>query len=229
MPNYEPLRITARLQTPVICDDRLPLDGVLFYFAMRERHGFEISTVPGHAIIGEDGDKRRIVPLAVYYRNARGIDYWFYRCSFACWVGTVAEGRDYWVKRFDQQYSSTVDFQGRRGKVVTKSGKYKGYRMPVFTRHALAVRWYAVGDKAETERLLNFCTNLGKKSSQGYGSILEWTVDAIEDDYSVRGRGGQLMRAVPSESGLLTGFRPSYWSPENQAICQLPPTLTEPL
>jgi CRISPR type IV-associated protein Csf3 len=219
--SYEPLRITARLQTPVICDDRLPLDGVLFYFAMRERYGFEVSTVPGNAIIGDDADKRRLVPFKVYYRNVSGRDYWFYQCSFARWVGTVAEGRDYWVKRFDQNYSSIVDFKGKRGKVITKSGRYKGYRMPVFTRHALAVRWYAVGDRREVERLLNFCTHLGKKESQGYGAVLNWVVEPWSEDWSIRSPQG-LMRAVPSETGLCVGFRPSYWSQENQAVCQMP-------
>jgi CRISPR type IV-associated protein Csf3 len=224
--SFQPLRITARLQAPVICDDRLPLDGVLFYFAMRGRYGFEVSTVPLNAVIGDDADKRKLVPFALYYRNVGGVNYWLYRCSFACWVGTVAEGRDYWAKRFDVKQSQIVDFGGRRGKVITKSGKYKGYRMPVFTRHALAVRWYAVGDKREVERLLNFCTHLGKKSSQGYGAVLDWQVESWQDDWSIESPRG-LMRAVPSESGLLAGFRPSYWSPENQAVCRIPNTYAD--
>jgi len=200
---YEPLRITARLQTPVICDDRLPLDGVLFNFAMREKFGFEISTIPGAAISGADGDKRNLTPLKIYYRNVAGQNFWFYQCSFACWVGAIAEGRDYWVKRFDIKESGIVDFNGKRGKVVTKAGKYKGYRMPVYTRHALAVRWYAVGGKAEIERLLSFCTNLGKKSSQGYGAVLDWRVESWQHDWSITSPRG-LMRAVPAERGVLT-------------------------
>lgn len=32
---------------------------------------------------------------------------------------------------------------------------------------------------------------------------------------------------VPAEAGLLAGFRPSYWSPENQSLCQLPDTYAE--
>lgn len=221
MSSYEALRITATLQTPVICDDRLPLDGVLFYFAMREKFGFEVTTIPGNAVIGEDGDKRKIVPLKVGYRNVAGENFWFYRCSFACWVGTVAEGRDYWVKRFDSKESAIVDFKGQRGKVVTKSGKYKGYRMPVYTRHALAVRWYAVGDREGIDRLLRFCTHLGKKGSQGYGAVLAWQVESWQHDWSIDSPRG-LMRAVPAASGLLVGFRPSYWSPDNQTICALP-------
>src|SRR5690349_3255598 len=123
----EPLRITAYLQAPVICDDRLPLDGVIFYFLARKRFGFQPS----------DRLKRTVDQVALQdvlrkkWITVGDRDYWFYACSFACWVGTVAEGRDYWTKRFDTKLSDIVDFKGKRGRVITQNGKYKGYRMPV--------------------------------------------------------------------------------------------------
>ena len=213
----EPLRITAYLQSPVICDDRLPLDGVLFYFLAREQFGFQPSDrlkITVDQVGLQDVLKKRWV-------NVGDRDYWFYSCSFARWVGVVSEGRDHWTKRFDSKLAGLVDFRGKRGRVITQNGKYKGYRMPVYSRHALAVRWYAVGRQGEIERLLSHCTNLGKKESQGYGAILRWEVEGWPQDWSTESPLG-LMRALPAETGVFSAFRPSYWAPENQTTCQLP-------
>lgn len=215
------LRITANFQTPVICDDRLPLDGIIFYQVMRERYGFESSTQAGVAALADGVDKRDWMPFDVHYKNVNGENFWYYACSFARWVGTVAEGRDHWVKRFDQQFSDVIDFQGKRGKVVTQHGKYKGYRMPVFTRHVLAARWYCVGDRRELERLLPHVQSVGKKTSQGYGVVRDWQIERWHSDWSTRGPQG-LMRAVPADTGIRIGFRPSYWHAPNQAICEMP-------
>lgn len=221
---YQPLRITARLQSPVISDDRLPLDGVLLYFLVREQMGFQLST-SAYINLSESKLVKRIFDR--HYRNVNGENYHFPACSFACWQGSVTEGRDHWVKRFDSKLSDIVDFNGRRGRIDTKAGKYKGYRMPVYTRHALSVSWYAVGNKTEIERVLRFCTHLGKKESQGYGAVLDWKVERWHSDWSVHSPRG-LMRAIPTETGILAGFRPAYWASENQTICRLPETYTDP-
>lgn len=215
--NYKPLRITAYLQTPVVSDATLPLDGILLYLTIREKFGFEVATLP--QVPAKILDCR--APFDKYYRQLNGKNFWFYKCSFARWVGTTTENTDFWVKRFDEKYADIIDFKNRRGRIETKSGYFKGYRMPVFTRHALAVRWYAVGDMAEIKRLLPFCRSLGKKRSQGYGEVLRWEVESWHSDWSVYSPSG-LMRAVPNEKGIVCGLRPPYWSPESQTICRLP-------
>jgi hypothetical protein len=216
--NYEPLRITAYLQTPVVCDDRLPLDGLLLYFQARERLGWQSGTQAMVNLSDLKGLPELFETKSIKTLKRR---YTFPACSFACWGGAVAEGRDFWAKRFDHKESGLIDFRGRRGFVVTKSGSYKGYQMPLYTRHALYVRWYCVGHRAEIERLLRHAQNLGKKVSQGYGAVLRWTVEEWLEDWSVQSPRG-LMRAVPQTGGLLAGFRPSYWLPANQTPCALP-------
>ena len=216
---FEPLRITAVLQSPAICDETLPIDAIIYFTAMRERYGEQVVTYSGgnhpNAVAGVQ------LPLA---RVEEEGPMWFYAASFAQWGSGMTEGQDHWNRRFDISTVDLVDWKGKKARVDLASGPYKSYHMPVYYRHALSVSWYVFGHRASIERLLAFTSNLGKKVSQGWGAVLRWEVERIAEDWSVRGAGGRLMRAVPSGNGagILTGFRPSYWLPKNQAKCLMP-------
>src|SRR5690606_10067970 len=142
-------------------------DGLLYYTAVRERLGPQDLTRPGEHIQPQELGGIRL-PFARLNNHSREGNH-FYACSFARWPDHTVEGRDHWACRFDVQFSDLVDFGGKRGRVSQASGRYKAYRMPVYYRHALYVDWYARGDRAEIERLLPFCSHLGKKSAQGWG------------------------------------------------------------
>lgn len=209
------LVITASLQTPVVADVFLPIDGILHYYAMREQFGEQPMTLPGQV------STRATAFLPLERRNTQS-PHWYFAASFAQWNGTVALGTDHWNKRFDQQHADLADFRGKRGKVIVEQGSYKAYHMPLFTRHALSVSWYVVGDPHPIERLLAHATHIGKKHAQGYGAVLRWHVAPHHADWSEYGPDGCLMRAIPSERGILTGVRPSYWLPAHQCLCQVP-------
>lgn len=214
---YVPLRITAWLQCGVISDPALPLDGLIYALLHRRQFGEQTATAPGEAI--ENGNSGVTMPFARV--NEHGPD-WYYAASWAQWNGAVAEGHDHWNKRLDLGLSDLIDFGPRKARFEFASGRYKSYHMPVFYRHAISVDWYVRGLKDELENLLRFATHLGKKTSQGFGSVLRWQVEEIEDDWSVRNAAGELVRAIPGERGVLIGFRPSYWLPKNQALCEVP-------
>lgn len=215
---FEPLRITARLQTGVVSDVHLPIDAVLYYQHIRERYGEQAVSVSGRSMIPDDVGG---YPMPLQKLN-RDCDAWYYAASFAQWPEHTIFGTEHWSKRFRSNLSELVEFGNKKASVNTARGAYKGYRMPVFYFHALYVQWFVVGDKERIERLLKFCTNLGKKSSQGFGAVLKWTIEKSEGDYSVYGPDGELMRAIPSDRGLLYGIRPSYWNPKHQFNCLLP-------
>lgn len=218
--DFQPLRARAWLQSGVVCDPYLPLDGVLYYQVHRELLGAQVVTVPGASVSIEDGESRKRMPFRRAHRKRL---HWHYRCSFAQWPEHVTEGSEHWAKRLDQQHADLIDFGGRRGTVAIGSGAYKAYYMPVFYRHALHVDWYCVADRVELERLLRFCTHLGKKVSQGWGAVLRWQVDSWPEDWSVEDGSGRLMRAVYEPGApTLYGIRPSYWHPRNQFPCRLP-------
>jgi len=217
----EPLRVRAYLRTSVIADRQLPLDGILLYQAHRDAHGPQSVTIPGEYTC-QGGCT---LPLDIVHPGRRN---WYYRCSWAQWSHD-AEGRDYWNKRFDQQFAYLVDFEGRRGKVLIEKGRYKAYHMPVFYHTALWVEWYCVGDKAEIEHLLSTVTHIGKKTSQGWGRISRWQIAPCAEDWSVW-KDDKLMRGIPIEDTqdgepfrlMLYGIRPSYWKSSNQQPLAMP-------
>ncbi len=216
MPDFTPLCITAHLQTRIIAEAFLPLDGVLLFLAMRDKYGPQDASQSGRGVHDE-----RPQLAQIFFEHQRGTPQWFPACSFVQWHGTVTADTGYWHKRLDLQYAAVLT--PPRARVVTENGRYRSYRMPVFTRHALAVSWYARADRQRLEALLRFVTHLGKKGAQGEGSLLKIEVQSCEKDYSIWGPEGQLMRAIPDSNGSLScGFRPPYWERKNQALCRIP-------
>lgn len=222
--SFQPLRVTAHLRAGVVADRWLPLDAILLYQASRMRHGAQVATVPG----GEPEKSDVRMPLTVVHP---GEPYWYYACSWAqpqpWWV---AEGKDYWNKRFDEGFAYLVDFQGRRGKVIIEQGRYKAYHMPVFYYAAARVEWYCIGDRAGIQALLSTVRQIGKKRSQGWGAVAGWEIEPAAEDWSVW-KDGALTRGVPAcdviEKGgefrfMLYGVRPSYYRPQNQMPLAMP-------
>lgn len=238
---FEPLKITAWMQTPVITDAWLPIDAIVYYHAMADQNGPQIATMAG-AHNAPTGDQQSYMPFRrcgldwQSWRYADGAPLycdhpayrvrnrdvrWYYAASFAQW-GPHVDGMDHWNKRFDVAHADLIDFGTKRGNVIVEQGQYKAYHMPVYYRSALWVSWYVVGDREELHRLMPHITNLGKKAAQGWGAVLRWEIVPWPHDWSVYGPDGAVMRAVPAQDGILTGFRPSYWLPKNQSHCLVP-------
>lgn len=220
MPRYQPLRIRAYLQTPVIADRFLPLDGVLAYIARRRKFGFPEVSLPGQSLLPE----AETLPSLPIDHIGHPSPSWHYACSFAQWPEHAVEGSDHWNKRLDLPLAYLIDFKGRTQRVVISQDAYKAYHVPVFYRHALYVDWYAMATADKLKRLLAFATHLGKKTSQGWGAVLRWEVETWHADWSVRNDDGQLMRAIPTndQNAPVIGVRPSYWNQRHQFPCVLP-------
>jgi hypothetical protein len=218
-----PMRVRAYLRTGVISDRYLPLDGVLLFQAARRTFGPRDATLPGQSRGHSPKHVHGLVPLVERNPGRQ----WYYACSFAQWPEHVAEGKDYWNKRFDNGYAELLDL-GRQRKVNVGEGRYRSYHMPVFYLAALWVEWYAVGNIDAVRSLLADVWALGKKTVQGFGRVARWEVEPWPEDWS-EWRRGQPMRAIPASALPATptnlrlwGFRPSYWLPENQALCLMP-------
>lgn len=228
MTGYVPLSVRALLRTPVVSDPWLPLDGILLYQHTRADLGAQDATVPGASLLQEEkGDPMRggRLPLAIVH----GKD-WYYKCSWAQW-GPHADGQDHWNKRFDNALADLIDFRGRRGKVIIEQSTYKAYHMPIYYRAALWVEWYLVGEPERIRELLSTVTHLGKKTAQGWGRVIRWEIEPVDEDWSIW-KDGKLMRGIPPEHAkdqvpldlafIHYGIRPSYWDKRNQMLLLVP-------
>lgn len=193
----------------MVSDEFLPLDGILLYQAMRRRYGPRDATLPG-STAAMNG-----VRIPLEHRNEES-DHWYHACSFAQW-GMHSDDKAYWEKRISTGRLGIVDTPR---KIDTASGRYRLYHMPVFYRSALYVDWYTCGDMDAVIGLLSDVWAIGKKTSQGWGRVSRWEAGEWLEDLS-------WMRAVPVSGDfdpdrcLFTGFRPPYWLPANQTICEL--------
>lgn len=219
MSEFTPLRIRAYLQTPVISDKYLPLDGIIFNHFIRYKFGAKAITLPRQSTV----QKYSGMDLPIQKRNMNDPD-WYYAASFAVWSPDATRDTVEYVKRFDTDMAvDYADFGRKRAKVDTARGEFKNYFITEYTFNAPYVEWYCRGVKSKIEMLLPFCTHIGKKASQGFGSVLRWTVEQTERDWYKNDNEGNLMRAIPSHKGdVLYGIRPAYWHPRHQAMVLLP-------
>ncbi len=219
MSNFQPLKIRAYLQTPIISDKFLPLDGILFNHFIRDIFGAKDITKARESTVSEYSGKN----LPIQKRNTNDED-WYYACSFAVWSPDTTRDTIEYAKRFDTDLAvDYVDFGKKRAKVDTSRGENKNYFIKEYTFNAPFVDWYCRGDKQKIKTLLAFCTHIGKKSSQGFGSVLSWEVEETERDWYKMDNAGNTMRAIPSQKGThIYGIRPSYWHPRHQTKVLLP-------
>jgi CRISPR type IV-associated protein Csf3 len=215
MLEFKQLRIRAYLQTGVISDQFLPLDGILYYHLVRDIMGEQLISKPGESNIREGAG----ITLPIKKAGPKN-ESWFYHVSFAQWPVNMVEDKTFYVKRFDLSLSSLVN---NSSKVKISAGQFKAYHINVYYRHAQYVEWYCIAVPEKIEQLLRFCTHIGKKTSQGWGSVLRWEVIEWPEDWAIRGPGNKLMRAVPVlEDGFLYGVRPSYWNQRHVFPCKMP-------
>lgn len=225
--NEQSLRIRAYLRSPVIGDNWLPLDGILLFQMTRMKMGRRDFSLPGASGLAQPkGDEMKGGRLPIKIVHAKD---WYYRCSWAQW-GPFVDGEDFWSKRFDQRYADMIDFGGRRGRIDTSAGTYKGYRMPVYYRSALWVEWYCLGDREALEPLVYMTTHIGKKNDQGWGRVVNWEIESVPADWSIW-KDGRLKRGVPkyhlpdgerAVKVAMYGVRPPYWDARNQMELAVP-------
>jgi hypothetical protein len=213
---FKQLRIRAYLQTGVISDQFLPLDSILYYHLVRRTFGEEIITKPGESNVRQGAN----ITLPIK-KGGRKDDTWFYHCSFAQWPDSVIEDSSFKVKQGDW-LRHTNFLEDRMKRVDIQRGKNKAYHIKMYYRHCNYVEWYCVGWPDKILELLQFCTNIGKNGGDGWGVVKNWEVQEWPEDWSVRGFGNKLMRAVPADGGYLYGVRPSYWNSRHIFPCKMP-------
>jgi hypothetical protein len=223
--DYEPLRIILYLESPVAFIGYLTFDGFL-------------SRLVWEDILGEDAfnqsdilDDVYDIPLPI---QEIGNKKKFFVCSIAQHQGK--EQKTNWLK----MESSPLDMDPDRTPRRVPWSTDMRYSMPLIIVNTQALLFLVHGIKSEIWRLLSTATHIGKKASQGYGKIKNFSIESFPYLAQViQDQDNEVLRPIPIEElDLLPmpiklvhgknrrfqkiGYRPPYWHPLNQTRCLLP-------
>ncbi len=194
----EPLTIRAEMVpgSHLAGYDALCIDNLLARAVVMEATG-------GAGIPASSEPYRLPVPLRVLWRSEEGLP--LYAATPMRPEGQSVSDTRYWHKR-QQSGRWTV---GRRGRfnIAPGDGRWMERRVPLPT--TLARAWVAnvVGNGEEMLRLLRLIHHIGKRRSNGYGEVSEWSVSAGPSFALVVD--GALARSLPeAAAGLLSAGRP---------------------
>lgn len=130
-------------------------------------------------------------------------------------------------RRWCEEYE---DYAKLPKKLITFGFDFKDRDIPVPITATGQITWYACGDRAAIQSLLDSILYLGKRHGAGSGRISAWHVKPIPYDYSIW-REGVLMRPVPLsevDGGKYDrgycAYKNPYWHPANYAECAIPPS-----
>lgn len=218
-----PMRVIARLANGFASNDPWSpsLDGILAFWHMREKLGAE-------AFSATSADSSQMAPIiGLPLAVKRFGDQWWYQCASPRYEAR-AEFLRYFHRRFDVDEAAR-HLQPQRGRVSTKAGPFKTYRLTARIIVCDRIEWDAVGDATEVRRLLRRCSAVGQKIGQGNGRVLRWDVlpvDAAADQWPAIDK-----RPLPVEYAaslgidgpeMLWGLRPPGRLVQNQVICVMP-------
>jgi len=209
---FEPMKVVFEMRSPIVTTDYIFLDGLISSAVFKDN-------VPNHYDMPQNTNELIHIPLPL---KQHGTDEPFYAASIGC-ADQIVEGIDHWRKR--------TEIESKK-KIAVGSGQYKMYDMPMPTVWAESWIFYANGNIDEVRRLLTtHISAIGKKCSQGFGSIKRITVEPSEHDWSVI-KNGVPMRPIPVRSAggfgldgdveMYYAYRPPYWHRVNLTRCYMP-------
>jgi CRISPR type IV-associated protein Csf3 len=140
---------------------------------------------------------------------------WFYACSDCQYIiDKVTTG--FWNRRTDDIQLDYI--YNHKKKLDTGRGFFRNYRMPLILNYVKEFVWYIVGDWNNIKFLTDNITNLGKKhTSQGSGTVKEWIIEEVKEDYSIY-KDNCLIKTIPvsyhnmdAYNIMLKPYRPPYF------------------
>ncbi len=210
--SHNSLKITATLTSPYVSTDYIFFDALISSAVWQDVMQNRAFDIP------ENKTEVFNIPLPL---KQIGTKEPFYAASIG-FPKQAVEGTARWRKQ--------TDIESKK-KIRIGSGEYKRYDMPMPYTSAEEIIFYANGNKAEIERLLQYIPGIGKKRTQGYGNVRTWQVEQSEHDYSVV-KDGIPMRPIPvSEAAqfnlkcdveMLFAARPPFWHRKNMTRCFMP-------
>jgi hypothetical protein len=214
----KPLRVSIQLSSPPVLPYPPMLDGLLCF-----AQGTRMASDSGRTIPLEEIEAEGL-PLARVESEAG----WWWAASQATPYGPETS--------FHVNYRPSVEAQARwtrEKRVNTASGPDKGLRGQHYARIGmLSLEWTCIGDRAEVEALLSWCTCVGKLGTQGHGAIKRISVQeddtapplsAYGEDVYLRHLPVEVVRGLPPADAQVLRrvlpLRPPYWRSDLHTPC----------
>lgn len=223
---FRPLKVSATLASSIAGE--VPMLDALLEYQMAHRCD------PAHlAKVQPDGEHvPGTLPIPLARRRVSGFEWPIPVCSSPiCRV--ERDGREHFARRFDPD--PAVIAPDERKVFASNSGEFRSYRLPLRVRLIERVAWFCVGEAHKVRALLKDVKYLGKKTSQGFGRVMGWTVEHTDIDaawFAESEAGPVLMRPLPLGDHLPAGFIgsrrwfggivPPYWDRRYMAEAVVP-------
>lgn len=201
----QPLQITLRTLQPIVATEPPHLDGLLAKAVVMEAMQGDV--------LPQTTDAYYIpLPLGVE-RVIDGLPLW--QSTDFVPVDAKSDHTHYHQRGDCNPYDKAI----KRKQPPTTEGQYMSYRVPI--KRTIASRWTAtcIGDRRFIQQYLSLLQYVGKKHSQGYGRVLSWEVEPI-NEFVLRDRPIPITAYV-SDSGafsplritnlVMMGWTPPYW------------------
>lgn len=137
---------------------------------------------------------------------------------------------------YDEVRAHTVGGSRPRTKIPVSGGAFKSQMIDIVYRPARRCTFYLRGDRSRVEHLVEtHLTDLGKKTSAGFGRVDDWGLRELDTDYSLaHPTEGVAMRPLPTrllddwgDQQTLTYTTP-YWYSQWAAECAPPGATVTP-
>lgn len=206
-------KITFELSSPISFIDRPCLDGILAYAWTKEEFGTVQArlSIPKEELI----DFTSVLPLKVHEKG-------YFLSSHMHFDGNCAiEQTGSWKKRWANKHDQIADFGRSKRKIDVGRGEFKSYDMPLNLMSTPEVWFFFQSDDiSRVEYLIDkHILYLGKKRSQGYGEISDFSITECEEQKIIRPIPVRFFDEVPAGQLKFCAWKPPYWLPDNFENC----------
>ena len=215
--NFEPLKITFNMQTPVMLGHPfIHLDGLVLHLTYRDALGDDYYCLPSKKPLDFSSYVQPPLKKTGSVYNA-SVSFFDTDTKFATTI----------YKRFCTEYLDLL--KTKKQKITRGVGFFRDYMMKMIYVPSKNIYFYANADKDELERLLHHVVSLGKKTAYGFGKVKSVNVENIYSDHSIVSN-NKAMRPIPvnmlryAETKILLAYKPPYWDKNNVGLCAFPQT-----
>ena len=213
--NYEPLKITFHLSSPIcLTSPWMFFDSLVGHIMLKQVLKEDYYLLPIKFPFSRMLERVELPPQPIKQTGK------LFHSSIS-FFDTDRKALDVIYKKFEDRWI------GGNKKISRASGFYRDYMIQSIYFPARKVFFYVNGDYEELEKICKNITNLGDNTRIGWGFVRRFEIERTEKDYSLI-KDGKAMRPIPismlkkAEETISLPWKPPYWAPENVSLCAVP-------